>query len=196
MVDSRLTLTNRTYLYNNSRFGTKYPDSKLWCPTGKYINGIWNLGNDYSNDTKFYGQYPRSYLPRITTLFPDCQDILHLFSGAIPIGPYTRCDMIQSAELQCDAHQLSKHVQSCFDIIYSDPPYGSEDATKYGTPMINRKAIVHECYEALRPNGFLVWLDTRYPMFRKIEFTICGYIGIIRSTNHRYRIAAIFQRKP
>lgn len=40
----------------------------------------------------------------------------------------------------------------------------------------------------------LVWLDVVWPMFRKSEWRTVGRITVIRSTNHRARIATIFER--
>ena len=37
--------------------------------------------------------------------------------------------------------------------------------------------------------------DQVLPMFRKDTFNLVGAIGIVRSTNHRFRVAAIFKRQ-
>ena len=191
-----LSLEQRAYKYNFSSFGEKYPDSQLACITGRFISGVWLMGNNYKNKTTLYGAYPPQYLPRITQLFPDKERVLHLFSGSLPAGDYCRFDMIQyDAEVVGDAHKLSEYFEpDTFDIVFSDPPYTQKDADKYGTKMINRKKVVHEVYKVLEPGGFLVWLDTSYPMFTKREFNVVGFVNIVRSTNHRFRDAIIYQR--
>jgi hypothetical protein len=39
----------------------------------------------------------------------------------------------------------------------------------------------------------MVWLSTRHPMYTKQEWCHVGSIGIVRSTNHEYRMATIFE---
>lgn len=45
-----------------------------------------------------------------------------------------------------------------------------------------------------KPGGHLVWLDVCWPMHRKVEWVTVGRIAIVRSTNHRVRMATIFER--
>jgi hypothetical protein len=44
----------------------------------------------------------------------------------------------------------------------------------------------------LRPGCHVVWLDQVLPMFRKDEFRIEAVIGMVKSTNHRFRVVTIF----
>jgi hypothetical protein len=192
---SEMPLGYRARSYNLSPFGIKYPDSKLSCFTGRFISGVWLMGNNYKNKSRLYGAYPPQYMPRIRQLFPDKFKTLHLFSGSLPVGEYCRFDIAQDAEVVGDAHELSEYFEpDMFDIIFADPPYSQKDADKYGTKMVNRKKVLHEVYKVLEPGGFLVWLDTSYPIFTKREFEVRGFINIVRSTNHRFRDAIIYQR--
>ena len=95
-----------------------------------------------------------------------------------------------------DAEQLSDCfvVNNGFKLIIADPPYTPEDAKKYGYKMPNRKKVLSECYKVVCPGGYLVWLDTRVPMWRKKEWKMVGTIGIVRSSNHRVRMVFIFKR--
>jgi len=162
--------------------------------------GVWSIGACYKG-TGYYGNYPYGYLNRIESIFPDRKSILHLFSGSLPPGKYTRFDigLNDSAQydVKGDAQELSNHFKpNSFDIIYADPPYSKEDAKKYKTSMPNRKKVLHECYKVLKPGGFLVWMDEVLPMYRKSEFKRIGEIMISRSTNHRIRAVFIFERQP
>lgn len=47
------------------------------------IYGTWLGGQDYRNKSTLYGAYPRGYLERALSLFPDAKRILHLFSGSL-----------------------------------------------------------------------------------------------------------------
>jgi len=177
------------------RYNKRWPDRPPLIYSHGWLYGMWIIGNDYSNESSFYGAYPRSVLERYETMFGTKGKILHLFSGSLPPGNYIRFDMIQDCDIKGDAHELSTHFESnTFDIIYADPPYSGEDADHYGTPMINRNTVVKECWKVLKPNGILVWLDCVYPMYSKTEMKLVGTIGLIRSTNHRFRVICIYQK--
>jgi len=155
----------------------------------RWLDTIWVLGNNYKG-SGFYGAYPPNYIKRVTSMFPDAERVLHLFSGSIPDGDYFKFDTDIG-----DAHHLSNYFEPCtFDLIMADPPYSVEDAEHYGTPMINRNTVLRECGIVLDTGGYIVWLDQVLPMFRKAELHLCGLIGIVRSTNHRFRVASIFRK--
>ena len=160
----------------------------------RWLDGIWVLGNDYRG-SGYYGSYPPNYLKRVMSLFPDASSVLHLFSGSIPSGDYLRFDIQGDADVIGDACSLSNYFDpDSFDLILADPPYSQEDAEHYGTPLVKRNKVLKECYIVLEPGGFIVWLDQVLPMFRKSELHLCGLIGIVRSTNHRFRIASFFRK--
>lgn len=185
-----LTLADRARFYSE-----KFPD---WPPLrvdDRWLDGMWIMGNNYRT-SGYYGAYPHTYLDRVSSLFPDAQRILHLFSGSLVPGLYTRFDRLpEHADVVGDAEQLSTcFPDRKFDLIYADPPYSVEDCEHYGCAMVNRNKVVAECAKVLEPGGFLVWLDQVLPMFRKVELHMCGVIGMVKSTNHRFRVVTIFQR--
>ena len=185
------TLQERAAFYSAA-----YPKFPPLRADNRWLDGVWFLGNDYKG-SGFYGSYPPGYLKRIFALFPDRQNVLHLFSGPLEINEGVRFDIRADLkpDLQGDAHTLSKHVKrGQFDLILADPPYSIEDAEHYGQPMINRNSVVKECAAILKPGAFLVWLDQILPMYRKDCFRHVGAIGIVRSTNHRFRMVSIFER--
>ena len=171
----------------------KYPS--MWY-SKNWIMGIWNTGNNYQG-SGFHGSYPNSYLKRILSLFPDVSNVLHLFSGSLPAGPYVRVDInpALNPDVMGNAEQLSELVpNNHFDLILADPPYTESDALKYGNPMVNRNKVVKEAYKVLKPGGFLCWMDMVLPMYSKKEFERVGEIAISRSTNHRVRAVFIFRK--
>jgi hypothetical protein len=192
-----LSLQQRCDLYG-STFPWPPPrtnhDETVWLDGNRWISGIWVLGNDYRG-SGYYGAYPPNYLKRVLALFPDAAKVLHLFSGSLPPGNYVRFDLNGQGDVAGDAHDLASYFRpNQFDLVLADPPYSSEDAENYGSPLIKRNRVLAECVKVLQPGGFVVWLDQVLPMFRKCELHLCGAIGIVRSTNHRFRVASFFRK--
>jgi len=152
------------------------------------------MGNNYKT-SGYYGAYPHTYLERVMSMFPDASKILHLFSGSMPAGNYIRFDRNGNSDVQGDAESLSlSFPEKRFDFILADPPYSVEDCEHYGCAMVNRNRVLSECVKVLDLGGFIVWLDQVLPMFRKSELNMCGVIGMVKSTNHRFRVVTIFQK--
>jgi hypothetical protein len=166
------------------------------------LYATWIIGNDYRNASTLYGAYPRGYVERIMALFPDKQQILHVFSGSVPAGPYTRLDLVNRTDndmgfLQGDVYQVGHLFPNFhqFDLILADPPYTPADALKYKTPMVNRVRAMSALSDIMVIGGHLVWLDTVWPMHSKTQWVTVGRITVIRSTAHRVRVAHIFERR-
>lgn len=202
-MNSALTLRDRAAFY-----AVAFPQWPSSVPRAddRWLDAMWVLGNNYRG-SGLYGAYPPNYLRRVMALFPDATEVLHLFAGSLervesetvfhppettPMG--TRHFSYFDRE-DGDAHELAVHYPAQrFDLILADPPYSAEDAEHYGTPMVNRNHVLAQCSLCLELGGFVVWLDQVLPMFRKSELHLCGLIGIVRSTNHRFRVASIFQK--
>jgi len=203
-----MTLRERAAAFNGSF--ARWPASHLAVTReadGDVVYGRWLLGNDYQNRTEFYGAFPPGLLSRIMAIFPDAYRaddttarILHVFSGSLPPGRYWRCDLRQPAEYQCSVYDLPRellprHRIEPFRLVIADPPYSKADAARYQTPMIDRRRAVAALAEVTAAAGFLVWLDTCWPMHQKRQWITVGRIAITRSTNHRVRDLTIFERR-
>lgn len=167
------------------------------------IYATWVLGQDYRNKTQLYGAYPPDYVKRITTLFPDRQSTLHCFSGVLPEGEdYWRLDLVNRTGDTADKGFVQGSVYDVasifkrieFDLIVADPPYSEADAVKYDTPMVKRIEAMAALAKVTMKGGHLVWLDQTWPIHSKEQWVTVGRITVIRSTNHRVRLASIFQR--
>ena len=175
-----------------------FPQSVFVGQDGR-LTGTWVMGNNYQVKSTYYGGYPHGYLKRIKALFPDKKKVLHLFSGKVDteiiqgkrvdINPEHQPDYLGNAE------ELSSFVNEKFDLILSDPPYSVEDCEHYGTSMVKRNKVLKECVKVLELKGHLVWLDQVLPMYRKNELETVGYIGMVKSTNHRFRVITFFEKK-
>ncbi|MCS7316806.1 MAG: protein-lysine N-methyltransferase [Candidatus Dojkabacteria bacterium] len=189
-----MTLEQRIKSYKEK---TGFPES-LFISEDRRIIGIWIMGNNYKVASKYYGGYPHGYLKRIYSLFPDKKNILHLFSGKVnnEIFPGDTFDINENLNPTYvgDAHELSKIVKKKYDLILADPPYSVEDCEHYGTCMINRNKVLKECEKIMEIGSHLVWLDQVLPMYKKSALKTIGYIGMVKSTNHRFRIITIFEK--
>ena len=162
------------------------------------ICGVWFLGG--AKQAEFYGSYSIEYLRRCETLFQDATKVVHLFCGAMPAGPYTRVGIDPSGkgtqpDIVGDAEKLSSFLPFKADLIYADPPYTETEAEeKYQISLCNGPKVLSECAQCLQPGGFVVWLDTRLPVFNNNELRWVGEIVYIRSTGNRIRGISIFQK--
>lgn len=186
-------LQKRADYYNNT-----FPDYPPLIATDKFIYGMWMLGQNYKG-SGFYGAYPPSYIKRVMSMFPDvdAENILHLFSGSLTsdvkgdrfdINPELNPDIVG------DAEHLSQYINKKYNLILADPPYTEEDASKYGYSMVGRHKVFKECEKVLKKGGFLIWLDQICPMWKKDILEMCITIGIIRSSNHRFRVVTGFKK--
>lgn len=185
----------RAAFYVSAGLEYRFPGSMPHVGADGRLQAIWFGGQDYRG-SGYHGSFPPNYLQRIDALFPDAERKLHLFSGSLPAGPYDRLDIRKEleAEIHGDAERLSSLVTGQYDWIHADPPYTESDALKYGSPMVDRNRVVREAALVTRPGGFLIWMDMVLPIYRKEDWSIEGVIGIVRSTNHRFRCVTLFRR--
>jgi len=157
------------------------------------IVGLWVMGNCYHTKSNLYGAYPHGYLDRIYTLFPLIPHrSLHLFSGSLPESDeYDKVDF----NVGIDAESMSDILpHNFYERIYADPPYSIEDCDHYGCCMIKRNKVFNECYKIMKKEGLLIWLDQVLPQYKKTEFEIVARIGMVKSTNHRFRVITVFKK--
>ncbi|MFA6364579.1 hypothetical protein [Methanoregula sp.] len=161
------------------------------------ICGYWLTGNDYRGNG-YYGGYPPNYLKRIKLLFPDVQNVLHIFAGMTKKGtwPY---EVMMDSNPECKPDRVGDvtyllPTKERYELIVADPPY-EQNHEKYGTPRVNKRRIVKYCAGSLVTGGCLVWLDTRIPMWSKADgWSLRGTIGLNQSTQHLTRTITILER--
>lgn len=175
---------------------TKFPRSLFVSEDGRIV-GTWIMGNDYRVQTGYYGGYPAGYLRRIRALFPDKRRVLHLFSGKVDLAVLPGDTVDINPKLQPtfvdDAQTLVAVPLEKYDLILADPPYSVDDAERYGTTMVKRNVVMRALQRATA-DTHIVWLDQVLPMYRKDRFGIEAVIGMVKSTNHRFRVVTIFRR--
>lgn len=186
-------------------FTSTYPG---YCPLivhNQRLYSTWVLGALYSRvkafdlgpNTRYYGSFPYSMKERIYALFPDCQKVAHLFSGTVrdlgtvtyDINPTlhpTICDDIRNIA----RHEELKEI----DLFIADPPYDASDFEKYEQKPFPKAKAISDIGMVAKPDSYLVWLDTRVPMYNKRTWELLGYVGIVVSTNTRMRCFTLLHR--
>lgn len=181
----------------NYEFETSFPTSLFVGGDGRLV-GTWIMGNDYRVKSEFYGGYPNTYLPRVRSLFREKKRVLHLFSGKVDTTAYPGDTVDVNPDLNPtysdDAQSLLNVPLSKYDLVMCDPPYSTEDAEHYKTSMVKRNKVM-QALGRVKPGTHIVWLDQVLPMWRKDTFDLIGIVGIVRSTNHRFRVMSVFHRR-
>jgi hypothetical protein len=176
---------------------TRFPRSLFISEDGRVV-GTWIMGNDYRVKSGYYGGYPAGYLKRIAALFPDRKRVLHVFSGKVDLGAMPGDTVDSNPAMQptfvADAHDLSAVALAEYDLVLADPPYSIEDAERYQTTMVKRNVVMRSLAAGMATDARVVWLDQVLPMYRKDEWCIEAVIGMVKSTNHRFRVTTIFRR--
>ncbi len=177
---------------------TGFPRSLFIAGDGRVV-GTWIMGNDYRVKSGYYGGYPAGYLRRIAALFPDRRRVLHVFSGKVDLsampGDTVDCNPAMAPTYLADAHDLAAVPLHDYDLVLCDPPYSVEDAERYQTTMVKRNVVMRALAGGLRPGARVVWLDQVLPMYRRDQWHIEAVIGMVKSTNHRFRVTSIFRRR-
>jgi SAM-dependent methyltransferase len=167
-----------------------------------WLYGVWYCGTGFQKQT-YYGQYPLTFVRRIAAMFPTSDyRMLHLCSGSCYIEGATNVDIHKPTpenhvrcDVVADVEDLPFKAGS-FDVTLIDPPYSEEDASRYGVKrLIRPKKTVAEVRRVLAPGGWLLWLDEKYPSFRRQEWDLRGLVGIVTGEGRRTRILSMFQVK-
>ena len=169
---------------------TGYPKS-LFGSNDSRVVGTWIMGNNYQVKSTYYGGYPATYLKRIKALFPDKKNVLHLFSGKVDLSIFPGDTVDLNPTYVDDAQKLENVPLEKYDLILSDPPYSIEDCDHYSTTMVKRN-VVMRALQRVNSGCHIVWLDQVLPMYKKEFFRMEACIGMVKSTNHRFRVIIIF----
>jgi hypothetical protein len=186
-------------------FSRRFP---MYCPLiihNQRIYSIWLLGalrvgsREFSGGpkAKHYGVFPFSLKERIYALFPDCGRVAHLFSGTVQdINAVTYdinaelCPTITDDIRNIANHQELKEI----DLFIADPPYEKSDFEKFNQKPFNKPKAIIDIGKVASDGSYLVWLDTRIPLYNKRTWHLLGYIGVVVSANTRVRCLTLLQR--
>lgn len=193
--DEDLTITVEDRIHHYAAL--PFPQSLYIGEDGRLL-GMWIMGNNYQVRSGYYGGYPAGYLRRIKALFPEKHKVLHLFSGRVDLSVLPGDTVDLNPELDPtyldDAQKLAGVPVDKYDLILADPPYSIEDADHYQPTMVKRNLVMRALGRKASPGTHVVWLDQVLPMYRKDQWRIVGLIGMVKSTNHRFRVVVIFEK--
>jgi hypothetical protein len=160
--------------------------------------GTWFMGNSYEKRNDYYGGFQGNFLKRIAALFPDRRRVLHLFACKVDLERFPGDTLDNRAELSptyCVNAETCEGVPlHLYDFVLADPPYSQSDAERYGQCLVSRNKVVATLADGLPAGAYIVWLDQVYPMFSKMALKPEAVIGIVGSTNHRFRLLAAFRK--
>lgn len=163
---------------------------------GHWTYGVWHCMPPRGT-SRLHGRYPQTYLKRVLALFPDCHTILQCPSGVVT-SPGVTVDLStgqgQCPCVQADATALPFRDKT-FDLYIADPPYTSQDAEKYGTPVFSVHRAMQEAYRVLRRGGYYALLHFSYPAYGKSRWELVGLIGVLMGFQSRIRVLSIFQKQ-
>ena len=122
--------------------------------------------------------------------------VLNLFCGMnsegfrVDIRPEVKPDLL------CDAHELSKHLDRSFDIIFADPPYSNKEANEiYGTPNLKYKAWTGEATKCLKDGGLLVIYHKHLVANPDPQiYKVVKRVTVLNRVGHPPRVAVYFQK--
>lgn len=169
-----------------------YPKT-IW--DGRWIYGLWYCGTSFQKAI-YYGQFPATFVKRVKAMFPT-ERMLHLCCGRCRIEGATNVDIMDlpEADLIADAENTGLPSGS-FDVVLIDPPYSQEDATRYGVKrLINSRKVMAEAARVLSDDGYLLWLDEKYPAYRRADWELTGLIGVVTGFERRTRVLSMFRKR-
>lgn len=160
-----------------------------------WVYGMWYCGTPFRKAV-YYGQFPSTFVKRVTAMFPPAQHrFLHLCCGRCHIDGAFNVDVkpLPEADVVADAEHLP-FGDKTFVVCLIDPPYSQEDASRYGVNrLVSTKKVMAEVRRVLQPDGWFLWLDEKYPSYRKIEWALRGTIGVVTGFERRIRLLSMFQ---
>lgn len=185
---------------------------KSWphvTPDGEMVYGKWEIGALFKNETRYFGAFPRGLVKRIRALFPEIRSdahVLHVFSGGLPKGKYTRLDSnaepLQGVrpELVGSVYDVAELIATLkrpapFKLLIADPPYSAEHAKRYQTRPLDKPRTMRAIAAAVPAGTHLVWLDAQRPLYRGEQWRLWGDIDVHRSTGQCRRVLSFFERR-
>lgn len=159
-----------------------------------WIYGLWYCGTSFQKAI-YYGQYPPTFVRRVKKMFEGA-NILHLCCGRSHIEGAINVDLhfLPEVDVRANAEKLP-FKNNHFDMVLLDPPYSQQDSDRYKAGrLLSAKRVLSEAGRVLNERGWLLWLDEKYPSYRRDTWTLEGLIGICTGFERRTRILSMFRK--
>lgn len=191
--------------YNYWALEHRYEPALHLYSNHKAFYGEWNYGQNFKNISGYKGAYSQQDLIRLNACIPDMGNLLHLFSGSIPPGPYCRLDNNfavigqprEGIDIVADATEVDLHFPpDSFDVVMADPPwskYHSEEI--YNCSLVDKAKVLKSVHKVLKAGGVLIWKDFAKPVWNGLEYDYLGRICIDPSSGHDDRSFKFYQKK-
>jgi hypothetical protein len=200
-----LSLGQDTFTENDWLCGTWIDDGLSYADT---ILGTWFMGNSFvkkaekmmAKKDRYYGGYQGNFLERIDTLYPQPErgKVLHLCAGNVDLAAFPGDTLDIKPELNptycCNAETCEGVPLEIYNFVLTDPYYSDEDANRVGQCMINRNKVIETLSAGLPIGARIGWLDQVRPMYSRDVLKCEAVIGIVGSTNHRFRVFSVFRK--
>lgn len=160
-----------------------------------WIYGVWYCGTSWQKAV-YYGQFPSTFVKRVTAMFPPTEfRFLHLCCGRCHVDGAVNVDIetLPEVDVVAGAEALPFTANS-FDVCLIDPPYSEQDADRYKVKrLLSAKKVMAQLQEILAPDGWLLWLDEKYPSYSRKIWQLKGLIGIVTGFERRTRVLSMFR---
>jgi SAM-dependent methyltransferase len=192
-------LPESTIRPDTDALNSRFPRWPITVTDKGWVYGVWYCGTP-RRPAVLHGQYPSTFLARALALFPEAGCVLHVPSGSVSRAPGQITvdrvvDNVRRPAIQADAAALPFADRS-FDLILADPPYSAADATRYGCSPWPQQAAMREFHRLLVPGGWLGYLHTAYPAYRRDRWKLGGLIAVVTGFQRATRIFALLRRLP
>lgn len=206
-IEESIVITPQSIVSNYNEWAVQngYEPSLHVYSNQKRFFGEWDYGQNFKNVSAYKGSYALQDLVRLNACIPNMGKLLHLFSGALPAGPYCRLDnnfaVLGQMRLGFDACGDAEEAHlyffpDYFDVVMADPPwskYHSEEI--YNCSLVDKTLVLKSVHKILKPGGILIWKDFSKPIWNGSQYDYLGRICIDPSSGHDDRSFKFYKKK-
>jgi hypothetical protein len=195
-----------SFFENGWTFGTWIDGDQLDREYAEVMAGTWFMGNSFAKKAekmkadRYDGGFQGNFLARIGCLYPADErgKVLHFFAGNVDLEAFPGDTLDANPAVNptycTDAETCEGVPLRSYNFVLADPPYSESDAERYGRCMVNRNKVVETLSAGLPIDARIVWLDQVRPMYSSKVLKCEAVIGIVGSTNHRFRVLSVFRK--
>ena len=174
---------------------TGFAQSLFLAHDGRVV-GTWIMDAESRIRSSRESGYSVSYRRLVAALFPDRTRTLRLYSGQRDLdGLEDDTVEVSSAFSPAyvdDAFTLLNVPLSSYDLIIVSPRL-TEDGQGGHQTLVFKPEIVMRGLQCCSPGTYVVWLDSRLPMYRQDKFVVEATVGLLEMTTRWFRVMTVFR---